>query len=96
MPEEKRKTPKLPDDAMARELEHRKLWRRAACRWRDVLVMTEEPCIAEWVVQRIAWCQQQTPQKRPGGLALSANDLRHIDKVARVLGCEPIARYWIE
>ncbi|HHS0217681.1 TPA: PerC family transcriptional regulator [Salmonella enterica subsp. enterica serovar Bovismorbificans] len=41
MPEKKRKTPKLPDDAIARELEHRKLWRRAACRWRYVLVITE-------------------------------------------------------
>ncbi|EBW6362371.1 hypothetical protein DPU24_16340 [Salmonella enterica subsp. enterica serovar Oranienburg] len=96
MPEEKRKTPKLPEDAVARALEHRKLWRRAACRWRDVLVITEEPCIAERIVQRIVWCQQQAPQKRHGTLVLSANDLRHIDKVARALGCGPIARHWIE
>ncbi|EAA9297727.1 TPA: PerC family transcriptional regulator [Salmonella enterica] len=96
MPEEKRKIPKLPDDAIARELEYRKLWRRAACRWRCILVMTEDPTVAERIVQRMAWCQQQIPLKRPGTLVLSANDLRHIDKVARSLGCGPIARHWIE
>jgi hypothetical protein len=96
MPEKKRKTPKLPDDAIARELEHRKLWRRAACRWRYVLVITEDTHIAERIVQRIAWCQQQAPQKRPGTLVLSANDLRHIDKVARALGCGSIVRHWVE
>ncbi|EBR9313106.1 PerC family transcriptional regulator [Salmonella enterica subsp. enterica serovar Muenchen] len=96
MSEDKRKTPTLPDDAMARELEYRKLWRRAVCRWRSVLVITEDAHTAERIVQRIAWCQQQVPAKRPGTLVLSANDLRHIDKVARALGCGPIARHWIE
>lgn len=96
MPEGKRKTPKLPDDAIARALERRKLWRRAACRWRYVLVMTDDALTAERIVQRIAWCQRQAPPKRPGTLVLSANDLRHIDKVARALGCGPIARHWIE
>ncbi|EBW5501900.1 PerC family transcriptional regulator [Salmonella enterica] len=96
MPSDKRKTPKLPDDETARALERRKLWRRAACRWRCVLIMTEDAHIAERIVQRIAWCQQQVPQKRPGTLIMSANDLRHIDKVARALGCGPIARHWIE
>ncbi|EAV3689558.1 PerC family transcriptional regulator [Salmonella enterica] len=96
MPSDKRKTPKLPDDETARALERRKLWRRAACRWRSVLVMTEDILIAERIVQRIAWCQQQAPQKRPGTLIMSANDLRHIDKVSRSLGCGPIARHWIE
>ncbi|ECT1023289.1 TPA: PerC family transcriptional regulator [Salmonella enterica] len=96
MPEEKRKNPTLPDDAIARELEHRKLWRRAACRWRSVLVETDDTLTAERIVQRISWCQQQVPPKRAGTLILSSNDLRHIDKVARALGCGPIARHWIE
>lgn len=96
MPEEKRKNPTLPDDTIARTLEHRKLWRRAVCRWRYVLSITEDARSAERIVQRMAWCQQQIPPKRAGTLILSANDLRHIDKVARVLGCGPIARHWIE
>ncbi|EAM9431822.1 TPA_asm: PerC family transcriptional regulator [Salmonella enterica] len=96
MPEEKRKTPKLPEDKMARELESRKLWRRAACRWRHVLIETEDALVAEWIVWRIGWCRQQVPQKSSDALILSANDLRHIDKVARALGCGPIARHWIE
>lgn len=96
MPEEKRKNPTLPDDTIARALEYRKLWRRAVCRWRYVLSITEDARIAERIVQRMAWCQQQIPPKRAGTLILSANDLRHIDKVARALGCGPIARHWIE
>ncbi|HAG0015926.1 TPA: PerC family transcriptional regulator [Salmonella enterica] len=96
MPEEKRKNPTLPDDAIARELEHRKLWRRAACRWRRVLVETDDTLTAERIVQRISWCQQQVPPQRAGTLILSSNDLRHIDKVARAMGCGPIARHWIE
>ncbi|AXD73829.1 PerC family transcriptional regulator [Salmonella enterica] len=96
MPEEKRKTPKLPEDKMARELESRKLWRRAVGRWRHVLIETEDALVAERIIWRMAWCQQQIPQKRPGLLILTANDLRHIDRVARKLGCGPIARHWIE
>ncbi len=96
MPEEKLKNPTLPDDIIARELEHRKLWRRAVCRWRYVLSITEDARSAERIVQQMAWCQQKIPPKRAGTLILSANDLRHIDKVARALGCGPIARHWIE
>ncbi|HGG6757351.1 TPA: PerC family transcriptional regulator [Salmonella enterica subsp. enterica serovar Java] len=66
MPEEKRKMLKLPDDAIARELEYRKLWRRAACRWRCILFMTEDSTVEERIVHRMAWCQQQIPPKRPG------------------------------
>lgn len=96
MPEAKRKTPTLPDDEIARKLESGKLWRRAICRWCYVLTETEDVNVAEQIVQHIAWCRQQVPQKRPSELILSANDLRHIDKVARKLVCGPIARHWIE
>ncbi|ELW4385283.1 PerC family transcriptional regulator [Salmonella enterica] len=96
MPEEKRKTPTLPDDETARKLEAGKLWRRAVCRWRSVLIETEDADVAEQIVQRIAWCRQQVPPRRSGTLILTANDLRHIDRVARTLGCGPIARHWIE
>ncbi|EDS8890360.1 PerC family transcriptional regulator [Salmonella enterica] len=96
MPADKRKAPKLPDDELARGLESRKLWRRAVCRWRSILIETEDALVAEWIIWRMAWCQQQIPQKRPGSLILTANDLRHIDRVARELGCGAIARYWIE
>ncbi|EBZ6268374.1 PerC family transcriptional regulator [Salmonella enterica subsp. enterica serovar Oranienburg] len=96
MPEEKRKTPTLPDDEIARKLEAGKLWRRAVCRWRSVLIETEDAHVAEQIVQHIAWCRQQVPLRRPGTLILTVNDLRHIDRVARKLGCGPIARYWIE
>ncbi|EBP0140297.1 PerC family transcriptional regulator [Salmonella enterica] len=96
MPEEKRKNPKQPDDDMAQALESRRLWRRAVCRWRYVLSITEDARDAERIVQRMVWCQQQISPKRPGILTLSAEDLRHIDKVARALGCGPIARHWIE
>ncbi|EBF1800880.1 PerC family transcriptional regulator [Salmonella enterica] len=96
MPKKKRKTQKLPDDKVAHELEYKKLWRRAACRWRHVLTETEDVHVAEWIVWRIDWCWQQVQQKRPGTLVLSANDLRHIDRVARTLKCGPIARHWIE
>ncbi|EAP7081701.1 hypothetical protein CPV46_17450 [Salmonella enterica] len=65
-------------------------------RWCYVLTETEDVHVAEQIVQHIAWCRQQVPQKRPGELILSANDLRYIDKVARKLGCGPIARHWIE
>ncbi|EBX1769699.1 hypothetical protein DQ937_21640 [Salmonella enterica subsp. enterica serovar Poona] len=96
MPEEKRKTPTLPDDEIARRLESRKLWRRAVCRWCYVLTETEDAHVAEQIVQHIVWCRQQVPQKHPGELILSTNDQRHIDRVARKLGCGPIARHWIE
>ncbi|EJF5839942.1 PerC family transcriptional regulator [Salmonella enterica] len=96
MPEDKRKTPTLPDDEIARELEAGKLWWRAVCRWRSVLIETEDAHVAEQIVQHIAWCRQQVPPRRPGTLILTANDLRHIDRVARKLGCGPIARHWIE
>ncbi|EBE6611187.1 PerC family transcriptional regulator [Salmonella enterica] len=96
MPADKRKTLKLPDDRTARELESRKQWRRAVCRWRYVLTQTEDALTAEYIIWRMAWCRQQLPKKRPDTLILSADDLRHIDRTARKLGCCPIARYWVE
>lgn len=96
MPADKRKTLKLPDDRTARELESRKQWRRAVCRWRYVLTQTEDALTAECIIWRMAWCRQQLPDKRPDTLILSADDLRHIDRTARKLGCGPIARYWVE
>lgn len=88
MPEEKRKTPTLPDDEIAWKLEAGKLWRRAVCRWRSVLIETEDAHVAEQIVQHIAWCRQQIPPRRSGTLILTANDLRHIDRVARKQGCD--------
>ncbi|EBS5580350.1 hypothetical protein DPU24_24620 [Salmonella enterica subsp. enterica serovar Oranienburg] len=96
MPVAKRKTPTLLNDEIARKLESGKLWRRAICRWCYVLTETEDVIVAEQIVQHIVWCRQQVPQKRHSELILSANDLRHIDRVARKLGCGPIARHWIE
>lgn len=95
MQDEKCQSPKLPDDTIVRELESRKLWRRAACCCRRILLMTKAPIIAERIVQRIAWCHQQVRTKYPGALVLPDKDLRHIDNIAHVPGCGPVVRHWI-
>lgn len=57
----------LPQDAKALRFEERGLWRRAARRWRQVLMRTADCRQAEALVQRQRYCLQQVIKPRGPG-----------------------------
>ncbi|EMH7336813.1 PerC family transcriptional regulator [Serratia marcescens] len=53
----------LPDDKKALRLESQGLWRRAATRWQQVLLLEKDDSVIEAVLHRLRYCLAQAPAK---------------------------------
>lgn len=87
-----------PEDMLAGSLEARGFWRRAADRWLELMVNEPDEYRAEALAKRRVFCLHRALDTRPKEkiVVLSENDRRHLDARAKVLGCGPVSKYWID
>ncbi|HIC1790821.1 TPA: PerC family transcriptional regulator [Escherichia coli] len=64
-------------DSKAEELEQRGLWRRAAARWQELLLIHQQDDSQMFIRQRLEFCQKQAKRKRhPPSQESTYNELR--------------------
>lgn len=86
------------DDALAKHLELKGFWRRAADRWLVLLIQECNARRAEALTLRRRHCLKQALAARGKytTVNLSLHDLHHLATRARELGCGSVSKYWID